>query len=87
LDENENVAQPPTASTDSDVEEFIFDVRYTIRRNDAEQRRLRHMILELSESAGVTQRELARRIGIPHGTLTRWIQTARQERGDRGELR
>ncbi|WP_369076258.1 MULTISPECIES: helix-turn-helix domain-containing protein [Curtobacterium] len=62
-------------------DDLIAEVRYTIRRNESEQKRLRQMILDLNE-AGVTQRELARRIGVPLGTLTHWIRTAKADRGD-----
>lgn len=82
VDESQQGVQSPGTAEAATVNEHIFDVRYTIRRNESEQRRLRRMILELAESSGVTQRELARRIGIPLGTFTRWIQTAKQERGD-----
>lgn len=72
---------PPASSNDVLSNDLVAEVRFTIRRNEAEQKRLRRMILDLNE-AGVTQRELARRIGVPLGTLTHWIRSAKQDRGD-----
>lgn len=73
---SESPTAHPAASDD-----MIAEIRLTIRRNESEEKRLRRMILDLNE-AGVTQRELARRIDVPLGTLTHWIRTAKRDRGD-----
>jgi len=62
-------------------DDLFAEVRFTISRNRSEEKRLRRMLLEINE-AGVTQRELARRIDVPLGTLTHWIRTAKQDRAD-----
>lgn len=65
--------------TDIDYDDPFLDIRYSIRRNYDEARRIREMVLKQVD-AGYSRRDIARRLGMTHGTLEHWIRLARQER-------
>lgn len=64
---------------DLDYEDPFLEIRYALKRNAEEARRIRRLILAQTE-AGVSHREVATRIGVPYGTFTYWIRLAREER-------
>lgn len=66
-------------TAEPDFDDPIFEIRYAIKRQHDESRRIRALILEQVES-GVSQRELARRLGMSHGTMNHWISAARADR-------
>ncbi|MFJ4221859.1 hypothetical protein [Curtobacterium luteum] len=58
----------------------VFDIRYSLRRVEAETKRIRSEMLTLIEAGILSQRELARHIGVSHSTLGRWLDEARSDR-------
>jgi transposase-like protein len=67
--------------TEPDYDDPFLEIRYAIRRNYAEARRIRLLVLEQLES-GHSQREIGRRVGVTHSTLAHWVKLAREERDE-----
>jgi len=65
--------------TEIDYDDPILEIRYALKRNHDEARRIRQMVLEQIE-AGRSQREIGRQLGVGNSTLTHWLKTAREER-------
>lgn len=59
----------------------ILEIRYAMRRQHDDARRLRAMLLEQVEG-GMKQSVLARSVGLKERTLSTWLDLARRERRD-----
>lgn len=66
---------------EANLDDRFADARYLLHRSSEDARRARKLLLDLTEG-GVRQRVLADRIGVPLGTMTHWLRTARRERSE-----
>lgn len=55
-------------------------IQYSLTHVHEEERRIRRTILEVSERGEISHRELARKLGVTHRTIGKWIEVAREER-------
>jgi hypothetical protein len=65
--------------TDPDLTDPVLELHIALERNQAEARHLRQQLLRIVES-GTPQREVARRLSMPYGSLSHWVRQARRER-------
>ncbi len=60
----------------------MLEIRYSLRRADAEARRIRALILNLHDSGVYSQRQLASELDVSRRTIGNWLTLARSERDD-----
>jgi len=65
---------------ETDYYDSVYEIRYALARQEDEARRIRRLLLEEVETGPLSQREIARRIGVNYRTMTHWLQAAREER-------
>lgn len=65
---------------ETEYDDPIYAIRYALARQEEEAKRIRRLLLEEVEAERVSQRELARRIGVNYRTLAYWVASARAER-------
>lgn len=70
----------------SDIDDEVLEIYYALRRQHQDARSLRAHVLSLTETGRVSQRELARRLGVSSRTVNYWVSSARAERDEDSTL-
>lgn len=62
------------------IDDPVLQIQFSISRQREDERRTRSLILDVTERGVISQRELARRLGVSHRTIGAWVDLARAER-------
>lgn len=68
--------------TTANFDDPMLEIRYSLRRADAEAGRIRALILNLHDSGVYLQRQLASELDVSRRTIGNWLTLARSERDD-----
>ncbi|QVG65542.1 hypothetical protein JG551_002975 [Curtobacterium flaccumfaciens pv. flaccumfaciens] len=62
------------------IDDPVQWIRFCITRQREDERRTRSFILDVTERGVISQRELAKQLGVSHRTIGTWVDLARAER-------